>query len=1205
MSIFGGNWTNENKGLNSETGWCTVPHASKIAGEGSQVFVFFESGNINKPVYFASAQSGAGWFSEHPNQHVFKSDNVRIRIDEQPSHPDSTCKFNSYNQKNNVFSIEDGTKKDVQTRIDIEVLAKDLNAVNLQIKGDVNMKIDGDWYLEHTGNKHETHIGNTYIKHVGNTIIEEEGDIIYSQDGSYNRKISQDVNLEIGNDYIGTIAGDFSESVWGNTNIDYLGNYTEYIGEDCTTEIAGSRALDIIKSSNVFIGEDSTISVGGDLTQTGNKSFINTFNNDISFTAVSGNIDLKTEGKAEKLDVLGNITQTGYNNIGTTGNIRIVSTFGNIALNTIEDISVADFNKEYTCVPWNPGYLQYMSVLSKIPGFDLKSVCYDLSNLCSDLVTFLKNLPNALILYDGFPTFLPCKMILQNPNVTPPSDSSWIKTFGDADDDWNAISNTKFWKVPGKVMGNIDISSWSGDINIKTQGKLGNAGNINIHANNNHGVLPAYNAGQVNISANSPLRVYTDPRHLFFDSNLKAKIGGNFVMFSTPNSTPGEIPVASIKPFEQFQTALNLIGLPFSFGFKSADSGGINNGCISCICDVLDATVLRLGGYSLVPWEMLKPLLNHREYTHTFNSVNGSLVEPMDCAVSVLTDKFSNGFGHAVDTYDFGQAYETAPLGSINFNSVGSQNINAGKNYTVKSYDNGWDFGIERSVTTDWIAPKMSVFPPDPGIMLPKGTIPFLLKDTTKYNNKSSQYDMGSIEQNNYGITDTGIYSLGGVGSFTVNLGNMKTSVPYGKLDLAEVLIGNGITELPQKMFLDLSGQVSTSNIPSVFNAAKSETPVFGNGETKADSEEVSLLDKIAAKLSAPSAGFRLELGNITGWVGLLTSGRVEFEKLKDQLPNTCKVLETSEPVQQVVAPMVGVPPTPQGVKFIPNIPQIKFADIYEKAKLIIDVNDISGGFTQKAFIPGATLLSGSLFPNDKDIPPVLSSMTRIVVPDLAGEIDNQLSVGTALQLLDPIGFLTKKAMEGASFLKTAEFNQSLGTNFPTFLAEPLGLRDIGRISGGLLPDMTIGIGGDLVNEGELLSGQALLKLPVGLADVINDSRPKIEADFTFVRNSIRAVVSPFEFELAAGLIETKKAKHPRGRMPIFSIYSGGSFMPLEAEAEIKVLDALPDIATQLTLGFRNNAPSGKLKILGFEIIKLPQILGSGLIKGIKKIFGL
>lgn len=82
----------------------------KTPETGAQVFVFFEAGNINKPVYFAAAQSGPGWFSEHPNQHVFQSDNIRVRIDEEPEHPDSTCKFDTYNDQNSEVSKEDRNK---------------------------------------------------------------------------------------------------------------------------------------------------------------------------------------------------------------------------------------------------------------------------------------------------------------------------------------------------------------------------------------------------------------------------------------------------------------------------------------------------------------------------------------------------------------------------------------------------------------------------------------------------------------------------------------------------------------------------------------------------------------------------------------------------------------------------------------------------------------------------------------------------------------------------------------------------------------------------------------------------------------------------------------------------------------------------------------------------------------------------------------
>lgn len=119
MSLFGGNWTNQNfkrmteaeketlkkagmgydydkdtyfgdknydtskeVGLNQETGWCSIPHANIKQKIGAQVFCFFEGGDANRPVYFAAAQSGDGWISEYPNQHSIKTDNVSVIINE-------------------------------------------------------------------------------------------------------------------------------------------------------------------------------------------------------------------------------------------------------------------------------------------------------------------------------------------------------------------------------------------------------------------------------------------------------------------------------------------------------------------------------------------------------------------------------------------------------------------------------------------------------------------------------------------------------------------------------------------------------------------------------------------------------------------------------------------------------------------------------------------------------------------------------------------------------------------------------------------------------------------------------------------------------------------------------------------------------------------------------------------------------------------
>ena len=81
MPIFGGGWTALKDSSNKETGFNSVPHAGK-KGDGAQVWVFFDDGDIRYPVYFAVSQSGPGWFSKHSNQHVFITDNISIVIDE-------------------------------------------------------------------------------------------------------------------------------------------------------------------------------------------------------------------------------------------------------------------------------------------------------------------------------------------------------------------------------------------------------------------------------------------------------------------------------------------------------------------------------------------------------------------------------------------------------------------------------------------------------------------------------------------------------------------------------------------------------------------------------------------------------------------------------------------------------------------------------------------------------------------------------------------------------------------------------------------------------------------------------------------------------------------------------------------------------------------------------------------------------------------
>lgn len=130
MGIFGGSWSNPNKGLNSETGVCSAPHAG-IKGDGAQVWVFFEANDIRFPVYFAVAQSGKGWFANHNNQHVVKSDNVTVIVDEFNNHYEMPKKAKVPNKA--ASENFKGDPEELNEKVDAlggaDGIAKDLNGM--------------------------------------------------------------------------------------------------------------------------------------------------------------------------------------------------------------------------------------------------------------------------------------------------------------------------------------------------------------------------------------------------------------------------------------------------------------------------------------------------------------------------------------------------------------------------------------------------------------------------------------------------------------------------------------------------------------------------------------------------------------------------------------------------------------------------------------------------------------------------------------------------------------------------------------------------------------------------------------------------------------------------------------------------------------------------------------------------------------------
>ncbi len=1027
---------------------------------GAQVFVFFEAGDLNKPVYFAAAQSGPGWFAEHPNQHVFHSDNIRVRIDEDPAHPDSTCKFNTYNDKNNVFSINDGTKTERQTRLDIEVLAKNINAVNVQIHGDVNMKILGDWYVHHEGNKHETHIGDHYVKHIGDTVIEEEGITIFDHIGDYQQHIDGNFTEWITKDYSGTIEQDSTLNIGNNSEEDIGGSYTKLVSDFAKYQVIGNEEHTINGALSYTIGDKSNWIIAGEYTIVNDGQFSLKSTESISLTSRKGNIDLYTQGEFEIADGSGNITGTGYKNLGTLGNIRLKSTFGNISLKTIENKQLVDLEQEYTCIAWNPSYLNQMGIISKfIPGFDSSSILKPVS-APTDLASFLIFLTTA-VMYDGFPSFLPTKMIMQNPNITPPS-GDFLAMFRSIDDDWQNITNVAYWKLISKVVGNIDIESWSGDINIKTEGTLGNGGNINLIANNKYGALPGYEVGNVKIIANTPFRIYTDPRDLFLDTHLLGKLTGQFSWFSSVGGIKPAAPPISIKPLNPVQAILSLLGIPFQFGFASPNSGG--GGCMQCITDVITQTAVDLMAFSALPWAITNTLFLSQPEHHKFNAVKGSFMHKDIIQGSVsLLKKQSNGFGHAVDKFGLDEIYgETNySFGNVLINAPGSYELNVGKNAKMTAKTGDWQFGVNSKVETGWIEPSKGLNPIDailgesPLAFPGKGVCePVISKIESNYFNQFNNQKFGNYSSTFHGFTNTGVYMLPllPIGCFGFEISDYVKDVPW-------------IYFHPVTCKLKLSSLYSVENQPYIVDADNFNVYLnkVDDGISIYTDIEENLVDKNASKNTEPAKpskpqdkkpektpeekanalvsglnnSYFFRLGN-EDW-NMTVSGKQEFCKLNEQLPNTAAAVSMAVPIVSLLAKVIpGIgDAAQQAAKMLPYMIMPKETDFYFNTTYLAETYSKQ---TYKAWMIQSEQLSGGLL-SQPESKPMLYFNQKLALPDIAGVADGLLSLGSAM---DPIGTLKKLFIEELpNAVASTEANITVGIAPPKPLADGLGIDDL------------------------------------------------------------------------------------------------------------------------------------------------------------------
>ena len=598
----------------------------------------------------------------------------------------------------------------------------------------------GNWFVEHYGNKYEYHEGDTYIKQKGSTYIEQEGTVRIKHEGDKSVEHIGHYYLTHNGDTMETHTGTYFMMVDGDVTFTFNSeykltvgkNYTETVELNKNADIFGSKNLNIYDSYNEIVANNKFISSEGFYDLLVGES--------ITTKSSRGNILLETEGNFE-LTKEGKITPVGFTNIGTKGNIQLISTFGNINLQCKKDDSKAQFNKKCITIPWNPSFVTQLEKLALLyPSFNkIDSILgaeelndkLDLSSFdISKFVKSFKEFTSSLLIYDGLPVFLPTRMIVQNPNISIPKnvdDVSWVPNFRSEAKEWREISSSDFWKLPGRMMGNINIETWSGDINIKTNSELGCAGNINIEATESAGTLPGYKIGTVNIKNEGKKRIYPDPRDLFLDSDFQSRLGGQFKLFKHATNfrdpfRKSVLPSAADAILKEFTgCSFDWVGTNYDDFYKLyatqiltkgkmgsltanalkslaklTEKPGPKLGCPKCISDYLYG----LPGiqdicYASEIFEHFASeafISGHKGFHECgFFKYNPFDKENPRGTFNILTmdfDKISIGDGHAIDIGFIDKEYVGPNIGAFNLSSSGDFNHTIGRNYQFKCNTN-------------------------------------------------------------------------------------------------------------------------------------------------------------------------------------------------------------------------------------------------------------------------------------------------------------------------------------------------------------------------------------------------------------------------------------------------------------------------------------------------------------------------------------
>ena len=327
MPLFGGSGPNSNPGLNPETGVSTIPHVN------AELWIFFETGNQNYPRHFAVCQSGPGWLSENNNQHLIKTDNVRIRVDERCELPREKRKDKNYEV---VSLAQTGNQNGMGEYFDLKTDAlTNLGKIyNLDFTEELlsvsQTKCITKFYADEAGATYFSEKWNTdYI--TSKVISQKEEDptpndisttkfdsyndqctslskklrkyetptrvdieIVNVNGGALNLVISGDVNIKILGDVYEHIIGDKHETLSGDLYRQHYGN-VHYVHEGETvnelygkvvTKMVGDETTVRDGSKHEFVGDDYRKFIYGNKKETvGDQSIREVFGSEMKVVA--------------------------------------------------------------------------------------------------------------------------------------------------------------------------------------------------------------------------------------------------------------------------------------------------------------------------------------------------------------------------------------------------------------------------------------------------------------------------------------------------------------------------------------------------------------------------------------------------------------------------------------------------------------------------------------------------------------------------------------------------------------------------------------------------------------------------------------------------------------------------------------------------------------------------------------------------------